>query len=371
MVKKANLVLKYKFLNIIGLMSGTSMDGIDISLVQTNGLSLKRLNENYFYEYSSETKKTLFSILREDLKNNLKIKDYLDDIITNEHYLALKELDILDTCDLIGFHGQTIYHDPKNFISIQLGNPKKLAQMLRKNVIFNFRSNDLTLRGQGAPIAPIYHRCIIETIDIKLPCCFLNIGGISNLTYWDGKSLIGFDTGPGNALMNDYMYSMLNKSYDKNGMVASKGTPIKEEITKFLEFDFFKKPPPKSLDRGAFIFFYNEIIKKNYSVNDTMATFAELTVETIVASLQLLPIKVKNIIITGGGYRNIHLMKRLNDRLKIRIVNEKQIGINFDYIESELIAYLSARSIYNLPITYPSTTGASEPSSGGEFYKYL
>ena len=364
--------MQYKLLNIIGLMTGTSMDGIDISLVQTNGLDLRRLNKNYFYKYNTQTKNKLMDILKMDINFNLKRKKCLDDFITNEHYLALKELDILDTCDLIGFHGQTIYHDPKNSISIQLGNPKKLAQLLSKNVIFNFRENDLSLGGQGAPIAPIYHQFLIETLDMKLPCCFLNIGGVSNLTYWDGKQLIGFDAGPGNALMDDYMTSTFDESYDKDGILASKGTPIKEELIKFLKFDFFKKPPPKSLDRQTFLYLYNELIKKKLLCShDIMATLAELTVETIVTGLEFLPKKVENIIITGGGYRNIHLMDRLKDKLKIKVFNEKQIGINFDYIEAELIAYLSARSIYKLPFTFPSTTGVSRPASGGKLYKYL
>ena len=352
-------------------MSGTSMDGIDISLVRTNGLDLKRLNKNYFYEYQNQTKLILASILKEDLSFKLKRKEYLDNIITREYYLALKNLDILNNSDLIGFHGQTIYHDPNNMISLQLGNPKKLANMLNKKVIFGFRSKDLSLGGQGAPIAPIYHKFIMETLDIELPCCFLNIGGISNLTYWDGETLIGFDTGPGNALMDDFMSDALNKNYDKDGLLASKGTPIKEEVVKFLRFDFFKKLPPKSLDRQTFVYFYNKLINKNYSVNDIMATLAEITVETIASSLDLLPKKVQKIIISGGGYRNINLVNRLRDRLKIKIFNEKQLKINFDYIEAELIAYLSARSIYNLPITFPTTTGVSKPSSGGDLYNFL
>ena len=352
-------------------MTGTSMDGIDISLVQTNGLDLKRLNKNYFYKYNLQTKNQLMNILKDDIKLNLKRKKHLDEFITNEHYLALKDLDILGDCDLIGFHGQTIYHNPKNRVSIQLGNPEKLAKLLHKDVIFNFRKNDIELGGQGAPIAPIYHQFIIETLGIELPCCFLNIGGVSNLTYWDGTSLIGFDTGPGNALMDDFMFSTFNKNYDKDGIFASKGNAIKKEVTKFLNFDFFKTPPPKSLDREAFLFFYNELINKNYSIHDIMPTLAELTIETIATSLELLPKKIKNIIITGGGYRNTFLMNRLQNRLKIKIFNENQLGINFDYIEAELIAYLSARSIYKLPFTFPSTTGVAKPSSGGKLYKYL
>jgi anhydro-N-acetylmuramic acid kinase len=363
--------LKYNFLNIIGLMTGTSMDGIDISFVQTNGLNLRRFNKNYFHKYSNKTKLFLIDVLNQDINFNLKRKQYLDEFITNEHYLALKSLDIIETADIIGFHGQTIFHDPVNKISIQLGDPKKLALMLNKNVIFNFRTKDIELGGQGAPLAPIYHQFIIEEFNLELPSCILNIGGVSNLTYWDGIKLIGFDTGPGNGLMDNYMSFISDKHFDKNGTLGSKGTPDKKVIKSFLNHEFFKKPPPKSLDKLSFIDFYNELLKKNYSNADFMATLAELTVESIVSSLKFLPNIVNSILITGGGYRNIHLMNRLEDRLKLKILNEKQLGINFDYIESELIAYLSARSIYNLPITFPSTTGVLQPLSGGKLYNYL
>jgi anhydro-N-acetylmuramic acid kinase len=363
--------LKYEFLNIIGLMTGTSMDGIDISLVQTNGLSLRRLNKNYFYKYSKETRNFLISILNESIDFNLKRKKHLDKLITNEHYLALKNLSIIEESDLIGFHGQTIYHNPENKTSIQLGDPKKLAKMLNKNVIFDFRSKDLELGGQGAPLAPIYHKFIIEEFNLELPSCILNIGGISNLTYWDGKTLVGFDTGPGNALMDIYISSISNKNFDKNGLLASTGIADKKIIKSFLNHDFFKKSPPKSLDKNSFIDFYNKLLRKNYSDPDTMATLAELTVESFISSLRFLPHKVNSILITGGGYRNIHLINRLEERLRLKFLNEKQLGIDFDYIESELIAYLSARSIYNLPITFPSTTGVLRPLSGGKLYNNL
>ena len=362
--------MKYNFLNIIGLMTGTSMDGIDISLVQTNGLDLRRLNKNYFYEYSISKKKYLMDILKKDINVNLKRKQYLDEFITNEHYLALKDLEIVETCDLIGFHGQTIYHNPEKKTSIQLGNPMLLAKMLNKNVIFDFRSNDIASGGQGAPLAPIYHKFLIEKLNLELPSCILNIGGVSNLTYWDGNKLIGFDTGPGNALMDDYSLTTFNRNFDEDGKFASKGIPISKEIKKNLEYDFFKKPPPKSLDRLSFIDSYKKLIKKKYSVYDTMATLAEFTVESIAISLEHMPKKINNILITGGGCRNTHLMKRLRDRLNLKFFNEEQLGIKFDYIEAELIAYLSARSIYKLPYTFPSTTGVSKPSSGGKLFKF-
>ena len=363
--------MRFEFLNVIGLMTGTSMDGIDISLVQTNGISLKRLNENYFYQYSISTKKELINILKQDLSYNLKRKKFLDEFVTHEHYLALKDLDIVKKCDLIGFHGQTIYHNPENQTSIQLGSPKQLSKMLNKDVIFDFRSNDLALGGQGAPLAPIYHKFIIEKLDLELPSCVLNIGGISNLTYWDGKNLVGFDTGPGNALMDDYSMQTLNKSFDKNGTFASKGSPIEGEVTKFLQQNFFKKAPPKSLDRNSFISSYKKLIRKKFSSHDIMATLLEYTSESIMFSVCRLPNKVKNIIITGGGYKNLYLMKKLREKLKINILDEKDLKLEFDYIEAELIAYLSARSVYKLPITFPSTTGVRKPSTGGKLYKNL
>ena len=172
------------------------MDGIDISLVQTNGLELRRLNKNYFHQYTDVTKRKLKDILKENINFNLKQKGQLDEFITKEHYLALKDLDIMKKCDLIGFHGQTIYHNPDQKISIQLGDPKKLSQMLEKNVVFDFRSNDLSLGGQGAPLAPIYHKYLIDQSKLNLPTCIVNIGGVSNITYWDGENLLGFDTGP-------------------------------------------------------------------------------------------------------------------------------------------------------------------------------
>ena len=346
-------------MNIIGLMTGTSMDGIDISLVKTNGKDLIRLNQNYFYKYSNKTKDFLLSILNEDISINLKRKKFLDDFITNQHYEAIKNLDIVDQSALIGFHGQTIYHNPNTKTSIQLGDPKKLAKKLNKNVIFDFRSKDMRLGGQGAPLAPVYHQFIMESLNLKLPSCILNIGGVANLTFWNGTTLIGFDTGPGNALMDNYMKIISNKYFDKDGIIASKGIPNKQIIKIFLNNSFLKKCPPKSLDRNSFIYLYNELLTMNLSAPDTMATLAEFTVVSIVNSLNFLPEKVKNILVTGGGYKNNYLMKRLKERLNINFINENEIDIKFDYIESELIAFLSARSLYHLPFTFPNPTGIS------------
>ena len=363
--------MDFSFLNVIGLMTGTSIDGIDISMVRTNGLELKRLNQNYYYQYDADTKKKLMDVLTNDINQNLENKEFLDEFITSEHYKALKDLGIVEKCDLIGFHGQTIYHNAKSKTSIQLGNPKLLSKLLKKNVIFDFRSNDISLGGQGAPLAPIYHKFIIEKLRLKLPACIINIGGVANLTYWDGKKLLGFDTGPGNALMDDYSMNVFKKNFDYNGNIASKGSPINEEVRNFLQQDYFKKSPPKSLDKYSFLKPYKKLTLKKYSEYDVMATLLEFTSESIIISLDRLPKKIKSIMITGGGHRNHYLMKNLQGKLNLKIFNEQKSKIDFDFLESELIAYLSARSIYKLPFTFPSTTGISKPLSGGCLYEFL
>ena len=347
------------------------MDGIDISLVRTNGIKLKRLNENYFYKYNRETKNFLLNILNDDIEVTLKRKKRLDEIITYEHFKALDNLDIVKKSNLIGFHGQTIYHNPEINISLQLGNPKKLATLLNKDVVSDFRSLDIKLGGEGAPLAPIYHKFLLEKLDLKLPSCIINIGGVSNISYWDGTQLIGFDIGPGNALMDDYIRSISNKYFDENGNLASKGIPNKEMLDQFLTNIYFKKKYPKSLDRNFFKSSYLLLLNKNISISDTLATLAEFTVGPIIQSVNSLPKKIKNIIVTGGGYKNNHLMNCLKKRLDLNIIMENELDINFDYVESELIAFLSARSLYNLPYTFPSTTGNSNPSSGGLIYSHL
>lgn len=352
-------------------MTGTSIDGIDISLVKTNGIYLKRNNKNYFYAYPTEIKKILLETINQDINFNIKRKKLLDEMITLEHFKALKSIGIINKSNLIGFHGQTIYHNPDIKRTIQLGDPFKLSKLCKKDVVFDFRTKDIKSGGQGAPLAPIYHKLIIEELGLKLPSCVLNIGGVANLSYWDGKQLIGFDTGPGNALMDNFMQKISNNFFDENGFLASQGKPNQQIVDNFLKHSFFKKHYPKSLDRNSFIDNYNQLLNENFSISNTMATIAAFTIESIVEGLKLLPQKVKNILITGGGYRNSYLIKILKRRLDISFLDENDVNLNFDYIESELIAYIAARSINNLPITFPSTTGVLEPLSGGRLFKYL
>ncbi len=354
------------------MMSGTSMDGIDISLTRTNGKTLSNLN-NYFYEYNKTEKEYLERLLA-NKKNILENEDKLikaNSYVSKLHIKALSKLNDLKIADIIGFHGQTIHHDPLRELTVQLGDPYLIANKFKKNVVFSFRSNDIKNGGQGAPIAPIYHKYLIKKFNLRLPCCIVNIGGISNLTYWDGDDLIAFDTGPGNCLLDDYMRKFKNKNYDKDGIISSNGKVDKMIVKNFLNEPFFKINPPKSLDRKTFENFYVDILKKNLSLNDAMATLLELTFETIRHSLKFVPKNINSIFLCGGGSQNKFLAFKFKKFFKSRYVNNKHFKINTQFIESEMIAYLSARCIYNLPITFPKTTGVQYKTTGGIVVKFL
>ena len=219
--------------------------------------------------------------------------------------------------------------------------------------------------GQGAPLAPIYHKLIIENSNLNLPSCVLNIGGVSNITYWDGNDLIGFDTGPGNSIIDDLASKFFNKDFDKDGKLGFKGKILNILIDQLLEDDFFKLKYPKSLDRQHFNHYLKNFMEKHKAI-DLISTFSEFTALSISNSLKLLPRYPKNIIIVGGGSKNLYIMERLNKHLKCKIVEEKNSKYHPDFIESQLMGLLAVRSINNLPYTFPLTTGVSKPLSGGD-----
>ena len=360
-----------KLIPILGLMSGTSMDGIDACVLKTNGKKFERTGINHIHPYSHETNIMLqkFNKNRYSLINNNLFLKKLEFLITQDH--------ILCTCDLlkkyklkplyIGFHGQTIFHEPQKK-SIQLGDGQYLANQTKIDVICNFRTNDIKNGGHGAPIAPVYHKALIEDINLNLPACFLNIGGISNLTYWDGSKLIGFDVGPGNTLIDTFVNKKYNLKFDHNGNLARSGKPNKAIISQFLKNKFFKKTYPKSLDKFYFNeIFYNNIFTQLNSL-DALSTLTHLTAESINLSLKLLPKKIKSLIVCGGGQNNNYLIEILKDRLNCKVYTSDEINLPGDMIEAEMIAYISARSIENLEFTYPGTTGVKKPCKGGDLF---
>ena len=361
--------------NVIGLMSGTSMDGINASLVRTDGKNLERTGDQIIVNYD----KTTANLLKEyvfnyhKLKNDKDFGNELSNGIVNDHNNAITELKKLSGIkpDLIGFHGQTVFHNGLKKISVQIGDGYLLSKMCKTNVISKFRQNDIKNGGEGAPISPIYHKLLMKKFDFDLPCCFVNIGGVSNITYWDGRTLIGFDLGPGNSLMDIYCQKNLGISFDYLGEIASKGKPDCYLVDNFLKLPFFKKKYPKSIDRLEFDSFVKSLPLENLSHSDILSTFLEFTVGSIHKGIEILPSFPKKIVIMGGGQHNKYLMKKLKSSFPIDIVETNIIGINGDYIEAEMIAYLAVRKLVNKPITFPSTTGVNFPCIGGKVYNFL
>lgn len=356
----------------LGLMSGTSMDGINLSIVETNGNFLNDLGINKIIPYSKKTRDALYNILKK-LPKSLDNEDLIletSKLVTCDHYQSIKSL-LSETNikpDIIGFHGQTVYHNPDKRISIQIGNPQLLSKLLNIKVVGNFRQKDIENGGQGAPIAPIYHKHIIEKFNLELPCCFLNIGGVSNISYWDGNKLIGFDCGPGNSLMDDYMRYQFNLEYDNSGNLANSGKIIKPIVNKFFKDHFFKKHYPKSLDKLYFNNILDVLKKDDFLPQDIMATLSELTVKSIIYSLKLLPKKPENIYIMGGGIYNHNLINSLKRSHFKNFYIIDDIGLNGSMIEANLIAYLAVRKLRNFPSTFPETTGTSKPTCLGELF---
>ena len=356
-------------------MSGTSFDGIDISIISSNGKKIKRLNKNFYYPFTKRIKTNL-TRYSNYLKDNLDNKLYLaeaNDFITKIHFEAINSKCFNEDYDFIGFHGQTILHKPKNKLSIQLGNPQLLSNLTNKKVIFNFRDRDIKNSGQGAPLAPIFHKYLLEENKIELPACILNIGGVSNLTYWDGINLIGFDIGPGNTLMDRHMEDFFKKPYDDGGNMASRGNPNHNFIFNiYLKDSYFDKKFPKSLDKHYFDKYYEILLKTSSNHYDIMATLLEMTVLPILYSIYEMPKRTKSLLITGGGFNNKYLVNKIFKNCSYNLKQANFLKENIfspDFIESELISFLSARYLYKLPITFPKTTGVKRPLTGGKLYE--
>ena len=349
----------------IGLMSGTSCDGIDVARITTDGQNIVRRMDSAFYPYDDATRKVI--------KDSFGIADRTDPrvvkaekVVTDAHIEAL--LKFGHKANIVGFHGQTTFHDPANGVTIQLGDGKALAEACGMDVVYDLRSADVAAGGQGAPLLPLYHRVLVKSAKVALPCAIVNIGGVSNITYI-GKNeneVIAFDTGPGNALLDDWVLQHTGQPYDKDGKLSAAGTPNTDIIIQVLNHAYFKKAAPKSLDRNAF----PVGVVNGLSVEDGAATLATLTVETIVKSFAHLPAKPQSLYITGGGRKNNYIMRSLSKRAGAVVVPVEEMDWDGDSIEAEGFAYLAVRSRLKLPISLPKTTGVPKPLTGGVLARF-
>nr|MCH9754105.1 anhydro-N-acetylmuramic acid kinase [Alphaproteobacteria bacterium] len=280
----------------------------------------------------------------------------------------LKSSDI----DLIGFHGQSIYHNPAKKKTLIIGNPSLLSELTQINVIADFRSKDISRGGQGAPLVPFYHKALCK--NLQKPVAVLNIGGVSNVTYVDENDIIAFDIGPGCALIDDWMDERKNKQFDEGGKVARSGIPNESLLDAFMKNKFFSTKPPKSLDRNKF----KSIMKKvnELATEDGAATLTYLTAKCIQDAQKFFPKPPKKWIVCGGGSKNLFLMDILRKQYNFDIINLEDFhifdvaSINPDFVEAQAFGFLAVRSYYNLPLSAPYTTGVSSEVSGGAFYRF-
>ena len=377
-----------KIYSAMGLMSGTSLDGVDVSIIESDGNREYSSILDRYFEYDKELVQKLLNI-REKITNSEELNKHVDEIkdlerkITLFHVKAVNETLKISrsSVDLIGFHGQTIFHDTKKKITKQLGDGKLLSQLTKKKVVYDFRQNDLKNGGQGAPLTPIFHNVLANKINKKFnlgfPLKILNIGGISNITSTvDWKNLGGvdeiyaYDIGPGNCLIDEWIRKNSKKKYDKDGLLARAGTTDKLVLNQALENFTENSKYEKSLDVKDFDIFF----AKGLSLENGAATITNFTAMLIADGIKYLDESsqpaISKFLVCGGGRKNKYLLESLKKNFEqISIETIDQYEIDGDFVESQAFAYLAIRSFLKLPISFPTTTRCKKPISGGILIK--
>jgi len=356
-------------------MSGTSQDGVDVALIETDGDIITRFGPTAYRSYARPERALIRSATA--AAANVTERTARPEIVAKaeaavnrahveavETFLTANSIQPRDVA-VIGFHGQTVLHRPERRLTIQIGDGHVLAARLGIPVVYDFRAADVAAGGEGAPFAPMYHRALARGLGLEPPVAVLNIGGVANVTYIDGDDLIACDTGPGNALLDDFVRLRTGKPLDTDGRIARAGIVDQEAIARLLAHPFFAKPPPKSLDRNDFRSWAGAAFD-NRSVEDGAATLTALTAASVARILPLLPRVPKSWIVSGGGARNPTLMRMLVERLApARVQTADDAGWSIDALEAQAFAYLAVRSLRGLPISLPTTTGVPRPLCGG------
>lgn len=337
------------------------MDGVDIAVIETDGEQIGKAIAFDSFAYSIEDRSIIQASLGK--RHRDETVDRAEELVTTRHIDAvnafLKATGIQpESIDVIGFHGQTISHDPSQKFTWQIGDGEALMRATGIPVVYDFRSNDVACGGQGAPLAPVYHRAISR--NWEGPIVVLNLGGVANVTWigTDGE-MLAFDTGPANSLMDDWMLQKVGEKMDVDGRAAASGTIQEEVLEHLLDNPFFREQPPKSLDRGDF----SIAGLPEMSVEDGAATLLAFTVESI--ALAPFPSQPRHMLVAGGGSRNPTLMKSLQARLPWPVDTIDTTGWSADAIEAQAFAFMAVRSRLGLPITFPGTTGATSALTGG------
>lgn len=360
----------------LGLMSGTSLDGIDAAIIETDGEGAVRLGPSTFVAYKPEERK-LLSLALEAAKV-WELDDPMPEEIAEaeRHFTlanALAVRQLLAEAELkpgdisiVGFHGQTVLHQPDRRRTMQIGLGDVLARLIGIDVVNDFRSADVAAGGQGAPLVPLYHQALAKSAGLTESVAIVNIGGVGNVTYvgTDG-ALIAFDTGPGNALIDDWALEKTGEPVDRDGALAGGGEVDMDVLERLMDHPFFEALPPKSLDRFSF----SPEAVNHLSAPDGAATLTAFTVEAIARGLAHVPGVPSRFVVCGGGRHNPVLMSMLNKRLQGGVLPAEDLGWRGDDIEAEAFAYLAVRSLRGMPLSLPGTTGVPEPMPGGRLHR--
>ena len=354
----------------LGAMSGTSLDGVDCALVRTDGHKVAEFGESGYRPYT-ETERAV-------LRRALGQADG-PDVEAAAEVVELAHAELLSgfpQAELIGFHGQTTLHQPDRALTVQIGNGALLAETLERTVVWDFRSADVHLGGQGAPLAPFYHFALAKRAGFRRPVAFLNIGGVANITWVDPRrdrpeadgALLAFDTGPGNALIDDLCMTRLGRPMDADGVLTRAGQVDEDVLAELLSAEaFFSRMPPKSLDRNDFEGWDTAV--SGLSDADAVATLAAGTAGAVALALQHCPEPPERLLVTGGGRRNPGLMELIRGLAACTVVPVEAHGFDGDMLEAQAFAFLAVRVKRGLPTSCAGTTGVAAPVGGGRVSK--
>lgn len=349
-----------------GTMSGTSLDGVDAAMIRTDGARVLEFGRTEYRPYSPIEREILRSALGREGGSEIAAATKVVDAAHVELLSGFRD------AELIGFHGQTTFHSPDEGRTCQIGDGGSLAYALGLPVVWDFRSEDMRHGGQGAPLAPFYHFALARRLGISEPVAFLNIGGVANLTWLDTSreapespdACLAFDTGPGNAPINDLCQDRLDAPLDQDGRLTAAGSVDASILKRLLEHrEYFLRTPPKSLDRNTFSGWLSEV--DECSPDDAAATLAAGAAQAIAIGLTHCPSAPTRVLVSGGGRRNSGLMALISEALDCPVLPVEEVGMDGDMLEAQAFAYLAARVRSRLPTSAPGTTGATEPVCGG------
>ncbi len=359
-------MLKAGTVRALGAMSGTSLDGVDAAVVETDGEAILGFGPTAYRAYT-EAERTVLRAALGGWPGEARVQAAAE-VVEAAHAELLAGF---GGVDLVGFHGQTLAHDPRGQGTHQAGDGQRLARALGLPVAWDFRSSDVALGGEGAPLAPFFHFACAQWIKADAPLAFLNLGGVANLTWLDPTTpapeaegaLLAFDTGPANAPLNDLMRARRGAEYDAEGALAQSGVPHQPTIDAFLQSPYFLRIPPKSLDRNAFADLTQAVA--NLPDADAAVTLAACTTAAVARGMEHCPSPPTQLLVTGGGRHNAAMMDGLATALACPVAPVESVGLDGDMLEAQAFAYLATRVARGLPTSCPMTTGVAAAVGGG------